>query len=406
MNRTVTSCAAALLLFACSSDSSDESGTDAGSADTGDESDVSGDGGEGTDVAEDIRELLTPEAHAEFLQQRGEWNIGYQIVELTWEPALTDEPREIDVVVWYPTEEEGGTAPFYLGVWPDEESQVDATPLELESMPVMVISHGTQGYPQGASFMGKYFASHGWLVLAPTHSGDTLAPTDPRTTDIYWQRAGDVSTTLDWALGDSNHPWAGRTADFVIGAGHSFGGYTMMTLAGARFDLEWLDEWCAGPDARENFCGDYDAERRAIFAEGLRDERIEAVISLAAGDDDKFGLEGIQAIEIPVLQMSADEDDRTGQNAGPYWEGLGRDGMWWVQLTNAGHLHFIDTCYSQPGVIGCEEDDEDPTVVFDTINVYSHAFVNWVRDGSPIGRAVLDEAAYQTSALSAVIAGD
>jgi len=187
---------------------------------------------------------------------------------------------------------------------------------------------------------------------------------------------------------------------------HSFGGGTVVSLAGAGWDRGWRDGGGAGREAREDFCGDYDADRGAGFAEGLRDDRIQAVISLAAGDDDKFGLEGIQAIEIPVLQMSADEDDRTGQDAGPYGEGLGRDGMWWVQLTNAGHLHFIDTCYSQPGVIGCEEDDEDPTVVFDTINVYSHAFVNWNRDGSPIGRAVLDEAAYQTSALIDVIAGE
>ena len=49
-----------------------------------------------------------------------------------------------------------------------------AAPADGKGYPVHVYSHGSSGFPATSFRMARYFASHGWLYVAPTHVGNTL----------------------------------------------------------------------------------------------------------------------------------------------------------------------------------------------------------------------------------------
>lgn len=124
---------------------------------------------------------------------------------------------------------------------------------ELSKMPVVIWSHGFGGNRDGASFISRFLASHGYILVHLTHDGTDSSlwegkPGHPwdilrkakisRETTLH--RFYDVPFALDqlacWA--DEN-PDIGGLMDFErLGmSGHSFGAMTTQVMAGMRFPL-------------------------------------------------------------------------------------------------------------------------------------------------------------------------
>lgn len=391
------------------SDVATDSGpTDAGAGDTA-SSDTTGDA-TATDAGTDVDPMAPVPSTPEALQATGPWTVGYQVLSTTWPDPVNGDDRPIDVWVWYPTSDEDGRTPQYLraGAAVDGPETVlrDAAIADVTDAPVFVFSHGHRVFPAASVYILEHFASHGWLVVAPEHTGDTTSLEDERTTDIYWQRGADISASLDFVLADGG-VFDGLASDRIVGGGHSFGGYTMALVNGATLDLDGLDTWCASEEGRENFCGNYDADRRARLAEGTYDERVLAGLWMAPGDRHKFGDAGLQAVDVPVFLMTADNDTRTGGDSQPYWDGIeGHDAdAWWLELANAGHAHFTDVCALGAGDDeGCGPDDVAPAPAFAAVRGYALAFARGVVDADADARAVVDEAAIANEAVGRVIA--
>lgn len=271
----------------------------------------------------------------------GPYGVGYRIWEATYD--LLGEQRTIAVQVWYPTEDTDGEEVAYTAGFPDPEALLDASlaePVYDGHFPVMAYSHGWQGYGGSSAFLMRHYASHGWVVVAPDHTGNTFMDhRDPLPTAIYVARPNDVSVALD-ALEDDAVLGAASDTSHVLLSGHSFGAYTTWASLGARFD--GAEAKCDAGDVPEGTCTD--AERDA-FAAGFRDPRVVATIPMA-GDLDRswFGEAGELSAEGPVLFMGGTMDD-VGQVA--QFDQMGDIAFTWLELEGGCHQTFgIGTCGS------------------------------------------------------------
>lgn len=264
--------------------------------------------------------LLAPDQDGVF--PGDDFNIGYRVWQTTYVPKGETAQRTINVNVWYPTDDAGGDeAEFQDGVPntnKDPESFQDAkpaTPLDGFQYPVLVFSHGHLGWGGNGTYIARYFARRGWLVVAPDHIGNTiLTNIDPRQAGIYLHRAQDLSASLD-SLGAlaTDDPLHGLAyTDAVMAMGHSFGSYSMWSIAGAAYDVSSTTAECI--NAPEPDCTE--AQRAALLA-GLRDERVQVMATTGGGNSRAwFGPEGEQAVTIPVVVMHGSLD---GEDSALEW---------------------------------------------------------------------------------------
>lgn len=237
--------------------------------------------------------IVTPEERVEQLAAAGAWGVGYteQTVSYT-DPA--GQARALRLAAWYPSPDSDGEGVSYLGLVQDELSWRDAAVGE-GPFPVLVMSHGSQGYAEAMGLLARHFASHGWLVLSPDHT-DNLITDGDRSTEIYFQRPADISAVLDHAQAQ----WA-EVADLerILGLGHSFGGYTLHALVGADYAIEELAPACYDGSDTSSFCSTMTPAYEAIFAAGLGDARLKSIVSVGAGDLRLFGEAGVAGIDRP-----------------------------------------------------------------------------------------------------------
>lgn len=283
-----------------------------------------------------------PEDLSQTLPAAGPWGVGYQQHSLTWDPAAacagTDPgARELRVAVWYPTDASGGSEPRYLDIFPAPGVILDAEPAP-GPFPPLVYSHGSRGYAEASGRLVRHLVSHGHVVVAPDHAGNTFFDPDQRTTAIYWQRPHDLGAALDWLAAG---PLAAHVSDDpVLGFGHSFGGYTLHAAGGARWGDPGLFDRCADGSDTSPFCSTMTPEQRACFEAGLREPRIASVFSMAPGDWRLFTDPGLAELEVPVVLMTGGLDDV--DEGDRYWAGLARPGNTRVHITDAGHNAFSD----------------------------------------------------------------
>ena len=166
--------------------------------------------------------------------------------------SLTRNGRSLPTEIWYPaTEEHAGQdltdatrdsyemLPGLPSSWQDA---VRDARMRSGRHPLIAFSHGYGGHRRQSTFLCTHLASHGYVVAAVDHTGNTvfdvlhtvmqLAAGGPRPdTDAVLRefielRPADVSFMLDQVLGSE----LGSVIDAVrIGmAGHSFGGWTTL----------------------------------------------------------------------------------------------------------------------------------------------------------------------------------
>lgn len=114
------------------------------------------------------------------------------------------------------------------------------------TLPMVVFSHGIGGSMDGYSYLGRYFAAHGYASLHVQHVGSdrqiwrgnplTLVSrlSDAAQDTEALNRVKDVKFALDRLLDDP----IGKFIDArrLIAAGHSYGANTTMLLVGAKVD--------------------------------------------------------------------------------------------------------------------------------------------------------------------------
>lgn len=153
--------------------------------------------------------------------------------------------RSLPVDVWYPVDpgdEAGAPVTEYevLGFAAASERAFEEAPVSRAArFPLVVFSHGNGGVAFQSYFLTEVLASHGFVVVAPDHVGNTIndilgGTTDP-TEEVAVARLRDVSfliTLMQERSLTSGDVFEGAIARHRIGVtGHSFGGFTALGVA-------------------------------------------------------------------------------------------------------------------------------------------------------------------------------
>ncbi|HND34543.1 MAG TPA: hypothetical protein PLA94_31285, partial [Myxococcota bacterium] len=129
---------------------------------------------------------------------------------------------------------------------------------------------------------------HGWIVVAPDHTGNTFLDDSGSIEEIAQRRPQDLADAVDWLLSENE---AGGSYEGCVDAndgyavvGHSFGGYTTYAAAGA--DVDWNGELT-----------------------DLSDPRVWAGVAWAPWDVNGAIVEGAATITVPMATLGGTLDD-------------------------------------------------------------------------------------------------
>lgn len=336
--------------------------------------DAGGDQEMGLDAESDIEPDIPPRDTSE-VTERGPYHVGYRSVAFSYLPDGAGRRRSIGAGIWYPTRDTEGTPASYLV--PRDDVFVGASVLDAGNLPVVIFSHGSGGYAEQSFFWTEYLASHGFVVAAPTHTGNTFAATTIPFSTLA-DRPRDVSVTLDELYADEElGPHLSN--DDVAVAGHSFGGYTAFAVVGAKFNLEMMRANCNRVPSLD-FCDELTEEVEARFDTGFRDPRFKLAIPMAPFGAYLIYGDGAQQVDVPVLLLTASMDESLPNWAegDRFWASLDGPDDRRVDIEGAGHFTFSNVCelpIDMGSGDGCGPDNIDPAVAHDAINAYSLAFI-------------------------------
>jgi len=258
----------------------------------------------------------------------GPYNVGFQLWPLTYEP-IPGEPRTIVVNFWYPTDETEGDELKYADIAPAVGTLGNAAPAasaHTDGYPVLAYSHGDRAYG-GTSFdLMIWFASHGWLAVAPDHTDNLLIENVDHSPPAHFaHRALDVIQSVD-SLSTLDDFDGVDTSSWLL-SGHSRGATTVWTLAGATYDPTSTDTWCPG-------CSDTEI---ALFS-SLGDDRVVGAIPMAGTiRRSYFGAGGHQSVSAPVLAMTGTVD-QVGQQE--QFDEMDAVDFTWIDLEGGCHQTF------------------------------------------------------------------
>ncbi len=249
--------------------------------------------------------------------------------------TITDEERDrpLTVDVWFPVDE-GAEGPahqytFIPGTYYESPGAITATFADVSTdgpFPLVAYSHGSGGIRYQHSNYTETLASHGYIVAAPDHTGNTavdrIVGGETDYDQVASDRPADIVTVIDALTEQGNaevEDWPGSIdAESIAVTGHSFGGFTTLAV-GAGF---------------ENTVGSVPA-----------DERVDALIPLAPASG-AFTRDELAGITTPLLVMVGTNDQTTPSdpNVDAIWENVSSEPLYRADLVDAQHQTFSDAC--------------------------------------------------------------
>lgn len=251
------------------------------------------------------------------LAEPGEYRVG---VTTTSSADKARDDRPVEIRVWYPTAESDEVVSG--GPVQDAAPDTNAAPY-----PVIVSS----------SKMGRIFApvvvSHGFTWI-----GVDGLDTYPVMGDEAIDQPLDLLFALDHMGTSPPELLEGVIDANRAGAiGYSFDGYNTLAMSGARIDPEYYLAQCPTPDATtaailsdglssfscdladrwhefEAYAGDSITRSSDGLWQAMTDERIKAVMPMAAEGWWMFGERGLASVDRPVLALVATEDELYSEN--------------------------------------------------------------------------------------------
>lgn len=266
---------------------------------------------------------------------RGRYPVGVR----TFDVADAVREQDIPIEVWYPatephtgqdldpaTQDDYSLIPGFPAT--TQDAVRNAEPLA-DSYPAIVFSHGFAGHRRQTTHLCTHLASHGYVVAAPDHVGNTtsdvmswmLTGQPPEDMDDYVRgcardRTRDASRTLDGLLSGEFEVRAREGGAGI--SGHSFGGWTTIqtTAQDSRIAAALPLAPAGGVDTIAP-----PGDPRTVLSElvELSWGRHVPTMMIVAEDDSVLPLEGMHD-----LLQKADSIDRM------------------IVLVNAGHYHFCD----------------------------------------------------------------
>ncbi|MDV3000441.1 MAG: hypothetical protein N5P05_002047 [Chroococcopsis gigantea SAG 12.99] len=186
--------------------------------------------------------------------------------------------------------------------------------------PVIVFSHGLASRPEDYSAGLEHLASYGYFIIAPQHPGSDLRYLqgmlegyNRNIFDVkeFIDRPKDISFVIDELERRNQTQFQNRLDLQNVGlAGHSFGGYTAIAVAGAEIDFDNLRNNCQQLFSGLNLSVLLECRALELPPDNyrFRDERVKAVFAANPVNRSIFGEKGLAKIEIPILLAAGSYD--------------------------------------------------------------------------------------------------
>ena len=303
-----------------------------------------------------------------------------------------DSERPLPATIWYPALNPQGspetTTYSYqnfatiAGFTEPGHALANAAPdLNGGSYPLVIISHGAVGYRYDFAYLAEHLASYGFVTMTIDHTGDTIAyATDPQLAganydvwlksfaDSFVTRPLDIQRSIDFAssLTAQGGDLAGLIDPGKIAvAGHSSGGWTALTSAGAQIDLRPIAAWCKANSSDEAistsmgytlFCSTLVASEASILSQRQVAAKpgelwpsypvtgVDAVVSISPGP--VFSADSFANVTVPTLMLVGSQDPfpTLYDSAVADYQSLPTSSKGLVVFQNAGHSYAAGMC--------------------------------------------------------------
>jgi len=285
--------------------------------------------------------------------------IGFQTATL----ADAHHERPLEMVVWYPAATTATAEPIADSVAFIGALAVPNAPPASGEHPLVVLSHGYGGNWGNQAWLASALAHRGYIVAAVNHPGTTTRDRSPQAAAQLWQRPKDVSRAIDAVLAQPKQ-FGAVAKNRIAAAGHSLGGWTVMELAGARFDPDLFTQDC---DAHPKLGGCIVYHQinpantpaaKAQLAADLRDKRVSAVVSLDLGLSRGMTDASLAALSVPTLVIAGavpSEDMPAELESADLARRLPTASTRYVAISDATHFSFMSSC--KPGAVALIEED-------------------------------------------------
>jgi predicted dienelactone hydrolase len=270
----------------------------------------------------------------------GEYAVGVTERTFIRDSNTKDEERILKTLIWYPADESAADQPLE----PTLKGVIDAeAAASEEGFPIVMFSHGSGGTPRQSIYYTSHLASHGFVVAAPPHPGNTIEDCFPcreqeGLVDSFLNRPDDVRFVLESLLElneDPQSPFYQALDPERAGiSGHSFGGLVTVQLS----------------------------QDDGSFSAGL---------AMAPPGGQLATLTDLE-IDIPMMIMGGGQDNATPvEQQEEYFESIEGVPHFLLVFPEGGHLAFSDVCV--PGLDSCDEALPQEQA-HEIINLYAVAF--------------------------------
>ncbi|MEH1766833.1 MAG: alpha/beta hydrolase [Nostoc sp.] len=187
--------------------------------------------------------------------------------------------------------------------------------------PLIVISHGLASDRSTFVYLAEHLASYGFAVAVLEHPGSNAERfqqyfaglAGPPDAAEFINRPLDIKYLLNelQRLDKSDPTLQGKLNFQQIGAiGQSFGGYTVLTLAGAEINFSQLRQDCNPDNSSFNLSLFLQCQATDLPPKNyeLKDDRIKAIIAINPIDSSVLGQGEISQIKIPVMLVAGSQD--------------------------------------------------------------------------------------------------
>ncbi|MDB9375453.1 alpha/beta hydrolase [Nodularia sphaerocarpa] len=209
---------------------------------------------------------------------------------------------------------------LYLPAATPSTSPEDSSP----PYPLIVISHGVASDRSSFAYLAEHLASHGFAVAVLEHPGSNAERVQRHLTGLagpleakeFINRPLDITFLLDQLeiRAKSDHQLRGKLNFEQVGAiGQSFGGYTVLNLAGANINFEQLQKDCSPNTSSFNLSLFLQCQVTELQGQDyqLQDQRIKAVLAINPLSSSIFGESEVSKISVPVMLVAASQDIAT-----------------------------------------------------------------------------------------------
>jgi predicted dienelactone hydrolase len=213
--------------------------------------------------------------------------------------------------------------------------------------PLIVVSHGNWGTRFSQGWLARQLVLAGYVVITPSHPGTMNDNRNMAGAVRLWERSQDVRVVLDQVLADKQ--WAPLIDAQRIGFwGHSFGGWTGVSLAGGRFDVQQMMALCAQQQPKDMYCeGALTDEAKAVATNGsaddYRDPRIKAFYLAATGPGVGMSADSLKSIQVPMAFDTAKLDTVLAPNENANYLAKTIPGATEV-MRSVGHFSYVPMC--------------------------------------------------------------